>query len=157
MYDELFLEGYYDALEEAEENLNYYDDIENEIDFDNKYEDAYMEGYYDALNEIVTNPLPIIGGGDVKGDILAAFGLGNGPDRAAAIKNYFDNGGKIIGGLIGGEYGTKAGMMYRKNKFLPGSANTDIESVAANYATLFARLKPSDRKKLLNDLKRKYG
>ena len=38
-------------LFESEEDLDIYDDIENELDFDNEYEDAFLEGYYDALCE----------------------------------------------------------------------------------------------------------
>jgi len=46
-YEELFLEGYYDALNEIEEDS--YDEYEayNEEDL----EEAYLEGYYAALNE----------------------------------------------------------------------------------------------------------
>lgn len=142
-------------LFESEEDLDIYDDIENELDFDNEYEDAFLEGYYDALNEMKMNPLPIIGGGDLKGDVMSIFGLGNGPDRAAAVKSYLDKGNTIKGGLIGGTYGTNAGMLYRNNRFLPGGDNIDVESVAAYFQSIFLRLKPDDRKKLLNSLKNK--
>ena len=153
---------YLSELNESEEDLDIYDDIENEIDFENEYEDtlmeeAFMEGYMDALNEmttITTNPLPIIGGGDIKGDILSAMGIGDGPDRAAAIKKYLDNGNVFKGGLIGGIYGTKGGMLYRNNRYLPGSDNKDINSDADNFMALYARLKPADRKKLMNDFKK---
>jgi len=118
-------------------------------------EEAFLEGYMDALNEIVSNPLPILGGGDLQGDILATFGLGNGPERAAAIKNYFDNGGTITGGLIGGTYGSKLGAAYRNNKYLPGGFNADFVSPSANMQAMFLRLKPADRKKLLNDLRKR--
>jgi hypothetical protein len=39
-YEDLFLEGYYDALNELQESEDY-----------DEYEEAYMEGYYAALNE----------------------------------------------------------------------------------------------------------
>lgn len=142
-------------LFESEEDLDIYDDIENELDFNNEYEDAFLEGYYDALNEMKMNPLPIIGGGDLKGDVMSIFGLGNGPDRAAAVKSYLDKGNTIKGGLIGGTYGTNSGMLYRNNRFLPGGDNLDVESVAAYFQSIFLRLKPNDRKKLLNLLKNK--
>jgi hypothetical protein len=142
-------------LFETEDDLDIYDDIENEVDFENEYEDAFLEGYLDALNEMRMNPLPIIGGGDVKGDIMSIFGLGNGPDRAAAIKNYLDAGNTIKGGLIGGTYGTKAGMLYRNNKYLPGGSNIDAESTSLYLQSLFLKLKPEDRKKVLNILKTK--
>jgi len=153
---------YLSELNESEEDLDVYDDIENEIEFENDYEDtlmeeAFMEGYKDALNEIVnikTNPLPIIGGGDIKGDILSALGIGDGPTRAAAIKNYLDKGNTFKGGLIGGTYGTKNGILYRDNKFLPGSDTKDINSDADNFMALYARLKPSDRKKIMDDFKK---
>jgi len=153
VYDEIFMEGYYDALAEAEDDLDIYDDYDNEIDFDNEYEDAYMEGYYTALDEIISNPLPIIGGGDIKGDILAHFGLGNGPERAAAIKNYYDTGNTITGGLLGGTYGTQGGMAYRKNKYLPGEAGSQIDGPMI-YQSMFMRLKPADRKKIMDIYKK---
>jgi hypothetical protein len=39
-YEDLFLEGYYDALNELQESEEY-----------DEYEEAYMEGYYAALDE----------------------------------------------------------------------------------------------------------
>ena len=44
-YEDIFLEGYYDALCEMEDEYDDYEDAED------CYEDAYLEGYYDALNE----------------------------------------------------------------------------------------------------------
>lgn len=139
----------YDYLYESEE---FYDDYEDEMYDD--FEEAYLEGYISALNEMKTNPFPIIGGNDVGGDILSSIGFGNGPDRAAAVKNYLDKGNTIKGGLIGGEYGTQGGMLYRKNRFLGGADNYDYQSTAYALQALFLRLKPSDRKKLLGDLKK---
>jgi len=153
-FDEAYIQGYYDALNEMENNTNYdiYDDIENEADFDNEYEDAFLEGFNDAMNDIKTNPFPIIGGHDIKGDLLAMYQMGNGPERIAAIKAYLDTGKKITGGLIGGEYGTEGGVFYRKNKFLPGSAVNPEE--AAGYISLYSRLRPQDRKRIMDAYKK---
>jgi len=158
-YDDIFLEGYMDAFDEAEEDLDVYDYDNDEVDFDNEYEDSFMEGYYTAINEIISNPLPVIGGGDIKGDLLSMFGLGNGPERAAAIKNYFDNGNTIQGGLLGGTYGQTNGVSYRNNRYLPGSGNTAGANAGsmAGYDFLYMRLKPDDRKKIMSDYIKKHG
>jgi len=119
------------------------------------YEEAFLEGYMDALNEIISsNPLPIIGGGDPVNDLLAVYGLGNGPERAAAIKNYFDNGGLIKGGLLGRTYGTENGMLYRKNRWLPGKMSPTENSDYENFNAFFIRLKPRDRKKIMDEYKK---
>lgn len=146
---------YKDYFYESEEDLDIYDDIGSEIDFDNEYEDAFLEGYYDAINEMRMNPLPIIGGGDFKGDIKAGYGFGDEPYRIDAVKDYLMQGNTIKGGIIGGTYGiTKGGIGYRKNKVFPGYDYNVDDSI---YRNIFLRLKPADRKKIMNAYYKKNG
>ena len=145
----------FDYLYESEEDLDIYDYDDDTLDFDNSYEDAYLEGYYDALCEMKMNPLPIIGGGDFKGDIMSIYNMGDMPHRVGAVRNYLSKGNTIKGGMFGGVYGmTPEGVAYRKNRFLPGSYNDNSGDVF--FDDIYLRLKPADRKKLITDYMKKH-
>jgi hypothetical protein len=153
--DDAYLEGYYDALSESEEDLDIYDYDDDGVDFEDDYDDAYLEGYYDALNEmeIQANPFPMIGGGDFVGDIKANIGVGDSPDRIAATKYYLDKGNTIKGGLLKGTYGSTNGVLYRKNSFLPGARTFEADTM--ELLQLYERLKPNDRKRIMSELRKK--
>lgn len=140
---------------EAEEDLDIYDDVECEVDLDNKYEDAYLEGYLDAINEMKMNPLGIIGGGDIKGDLRAIYGIGDAPHRIDAVKYYMSKGNTIKGGIIGRTYGmTPEGTSYIKNRFLKGATTDDTGDEF--FEDIYLRLKPADRKKIMQDYMNHY-
>ena len=139
MIENAFLEGYYDAyLEDA-------------------YNDEFLDGYYDALEEAQTNLnlLPVIGGGDLKGDIKDILTIGNQPERAAAVKYYMDNGNTFKGAFTGGIYGNKNGMPYRKHGILPGSSNYPAISNSTVYDNIYLHLNPTDRERIMKDYMKK--
>lgn len=96
-YEDAFLEGYMDAINEMKDG-----------DFDNPTKLRFFG---------------TIGGGNFKKDMKSVFGIGNDDDSRIKVMEYAMQKGEVFKEpfLAGnGKYGHKSGKLYRKNGIFPG-------------------------------------
>lgn len=152
-YEEIFMEGYYDALCEMK-NGDFYSKDPTKLRF-----------------------FGTIGGGDFKGDLAQVFGVGNDDTVRIKAMEYAMSKGEVfkepfISG--NGRYGHKDGKLYRRNGIFPGGQVTStiryddyttftdgtgmthtIKTGShmipdeTRYLNMFRHLKPADRDRIL--------
>lgn len=140
-YNEAFLEGYMDAINEIKDG-----------DFGNPQHLRFFG---------------TLGGGDIKSDLKQIFGIGNDDTvRLAAMEYAMDRGETFKTNTFGfgGTYGKKGGKLYRQNALLPGGTTVDRYLQGAEIGSdekllgIFRHLPPNQRKRIMDQyLKSKKG